>query len=149
VRILAIDPGGTTGLALWTSNKGGESIQQWEIADPLNVLYTVRDESSALGLDALVCERFDLGPRTQAKSTAGSAQTIELIGALRWLAAEDGCPFILQAPVDAVQFVTDEKLRNLGWWCVGKEHARSATRHLVLYLATQKIITLSRLAGTQ
>jgi hypothetical protein len=143
MRVLAVDPGGATGLALWEKTPGGESIQQWQIDSQMGLLATVEAEL-ARGLDVLVCESFQLS-RSSKKSTAGSLQTIETIGALRWLAHKESRLFVLQSPSDAKTFVTDDKVNALNWWKVGEEHARSATRHLILYLTKSRLIDPERL----
>ena len=42
-------------------------------------------------------------------------------------------------------FATDAKLRALGMWTKGVDHPRDATRHLILFLCTERIIDLVKL----
>jgi hypothetical protein len=148
-RILAVDPGGATGFAFWEGSPlriENELLMQWQELDDdgLTTARTVEQEINK-GLDILVCESFSLNAGTMKKSTAGSLQTIQTIGMLRWLAFVHAVPFVLQTPAAAASFSSDDKLRRLGWWKVGEEHARSATRHLILYLAQQGLIDVKRL----
>ena len=146
-RVVAVDPGGTTGLASWTRYEDGrEDVEGWEEmtwADTMRWVHTVM--SYRVALDALVVEDFFLGNSTAKKSTKGPKQTIELIGMLRYLAFTKGVPFILQAPADSRSFSTPDKLKRLGWWEPGSDHVQSATKHLLLYLVRSHLIDAERL----
>lgn len=139
--VIAVDPGGTTGLATYELTPGGESLEQWQVQDQFEVLDTVRNLLALRSDAVLVCEDFNIGGTRDRSSN----KTIELIGGLRLIARDFGAAFVLQSPSEAKSFVTDAKLRRVGWWKVGLEHSRSATRHLLLYLAKNKLIDLQRL----
>lgn len=49
---------------------------------------------------------------------------------------EQGWGFKLQTPAEAKAFVSNEKLKRVGWYTVGMDHGRDATRHLLLWLCT-------------
>lgn len=121
----------------------------WDQPDRWEMLIGVRklllgDEDG--GLDVLVCEGFTINMGTAKKSTAGSLETIELLGTLRWLAHMAEVPFVVQMPSDASNFdAKGGKLKRLGWWTRGSDHARSATKHLVLYLVNEGLIDPKRL----
>lgn len=144
MKVLAVDPGGATGMAYWQDGPP-EEFSACTVAEPMRVLEMVRKYILEEKIDVLVCETFTISAGTAKKSREGSNTAIELIGAMRWLAYKGETPFVLQKPGDASGFCTDAKLRNLGWWTKGPDHARSATRHLVLYLASSGAIDLARL----
>lgn len=127
VKIIAIDPGVTTGLATYDTET--EEFRATEETDWLNVADLVATGE----IHHVVCESFQLTTSTTKKSTAGSIATIELTGVIRWLAHKRGIELVFQSAVDK-EFTSAEKLRRLGWWTVGSDHARSATKHLVLHL---------------
>jgi hypothetical protein len=86
-------------------------------------------------IDELVVEDFFLVSSSRAKTTAGPRITLELIGALRFIALRHEIPVYLQAPADAKSFSTNEKLKRLGFITPAKpDHQRSAARHLLLRL---------------
>ena len=85
-------------------------------------------------LDVIVIEKFTISAATARKTRAGSNTAIEIIGSARWIAHARGVPFVEQTPADAMSFMTDEKLRRLGLYTPGPDHARDAMRHLLLYL---------------
>lgn len=43
-----------------------------------------------------------------------------------------------QSPSDAKGYMTDERLKALGWWARGKPHSRDALRHLATYVARRR-----------
>lgn len=147
MKVLAVDPGGSTGMALYQGN--GEMIEHyeaWAEPEPMRAITVARNAMRGGDADVIVCESFTIGAGTLKKSRAGTSVTIEMIGALRWLTHFTGKAFVLQPPADAVRFSSDEKLKRLGWWSYN-DHARSATRHLVLYLARSGLLGPDRLIG--
>lgn len=88
-----------------------------------------------------MCEDFFIGGSRASEANV----TIEMIGVLRYLAALQHKPFFTQAPGDAKAFGTTEKLKNIGWYKPAKaDHARSATRHLLLFLVKHNHIEGAR-----
>lgn len=45
---------------------------------------------------------------------------------------------VAQQPGQAKGFLTDERLKALGWWAVGKPHSRDALRHTATYVAAYR-----------
>lgn len=132
--VVAFDPGPHVGVATWYG-----SIDSWGEAahDPENIwLYAERWIQEH---DVVVCEDFAiLGSRDK-----NSNATIEMIGVLRYLAWKHRKPFITQRPADA-KFSSNDKLKKLGWWKpASADHARSASRHLLLYLVNTRQIDAS------
>jgi hypothetical protein len=81
-----------------------------------------------------VCEDFT--PRPGAHSVQKDA--LHIIGGLEAmiLTGTVDSHLYLQSPGQAKAFSTDEKLRKLGWWVKGQDHARDALRHLLVWLVT-------------
>lgn len=151
MRVLAVDPGAATGMALyerWTTDPLQEHVEQWVEEDPIAAIDRVVKEIDRVHeeapqpLDAIVCESFVIsGPRAKEAN-----QAIEIIGALRYLATKCEIPFITQSPADSMNFSTNAKLKLLGWYKPAPtDHARSATRHLLLYLTRAGTIAPERL----
>jgi hypothetical protein len=42
---------------------------------------------------------------------------------------------VAQSPSDAMNFLTDDRLKALGWWARGQPHSRDALRHTATYVA--------------
>lgn len=140
MRILAVDPGPTPGFAAYDTET--EAFSAWTAAsweDGCGQITRV-DADSRTAWDVIICEDFFIsGARAK-----DSNVTIEMIGVARWFAYEWEIPFVLQAPADAKAFSTNEKLKMMGWYTIG-DHARSATRHLLMYCARANLVDLRRL----
>lgn len=154
MRVLAVDPGGTTGWALLDSetrefSSGALTGHGWEHADWL-IARVVE------GLcDVLVLEDFNLrvGLSRGAASRRDTLSPVRVIEDITYglyrLAVEGrigdgwgsepgaGRRVVLQSSADAKGFATDERLRSWGMY-VTPEHARDAMRHAVLYAAKHK-----------
>jgi hypothetical protein len=133
VRILAVDPGGTTGWASWN-----DGVVEWGQI-PGGVMGARSRLVELVGyVDVLLIERYTIGERTVKFSRQSDA--LEITGGLKWtLGVGD---LVMQQPRDAKRLFTDERLRSLGWWARGEEHARDALRHLGFYLAKKRLIRL-------
>ena len=132
--VLAVDPGGHTGLAWLLDRQFGSDVvpggrfgfRTWftkaigEIATPLVV----------------VCEDFIITSAT-ARKTA-QPDPYRIIGWLELWCDQHAVPFVLQTPAQAKGFGTDAKLKHLGWYCTGNGgHDNDAARHLLTYLAVK------------
>ena len=134
--ILAVDPGGTTGVAL----HGGLPVSTYFFEVPgghlgfVDWFHTRTDTSGAYAdhhLD-IVCESFI--PRPGALTHQPDASYI--IGYLKMWAHRKGMSFKLQSPAQAKSFSTNAKLKAAGLYPVGKGHAQDAARHLLVHLVS-------------
>lgn len=135
MRVLAVDPGPHTGVALFTDPPEAHTAWEWTPAQ----VYT-NIETWIASVDVVVCEGFVIsGARAREANV-----TVEMIGVLRYLTIRAGKKFVEQRP-GAYKFAGSEKLKRLGWYTPGSDHARSASGHLVLYLAESGLIDAARL----
>ena len=126
--LVAIDPGGTTGLAMYSRESGFRATQ----GTPYEIIEWVGANIGIGAVGLIICESFTIGQGTLKKSREGSNTAIETIGVIRWLAHCAGIQFRLQSPAEAKGFSTNDKLRAAGWYDGVPEHARDAARHLLL-----------------
>lgn len=136
-RLLAVDPGGTTGLASvgwydngdpcdFTSNEKPKPYEAW--------LQGLEGVILQVPPDAIVCERFTITSQTLTKAREYDA--LYIIGTLKYLCAREGITFALQSPSDAKRFCSDDRLKKIGWWkSTAGGHANDAARHAFLYSA--------------
>lgn len=143
-RVLAIDPGKTTGLA-WLNQEGGRitlensyeanSDEIIEMIRPTLAGWKPSDGEAPL---RLVVERFTITAMTAQKSQEAS-WALETIGAVKQAARDAEYPLLAicwQKPSEAKTAFTNDKLKTLGLWHRGGEgHALDAIRHGALYLA--------------
>jgi len=145
MRVLAVDPGGTTGLALYDERPSYHptdpgllpaEFYSWQEDDYEGVARRILSNAKPGRLDALVCEGFHIRGNTHKLDAGAFNQTTDLIGACRYAAFLADIPFIRQTPAQAKGFATDDKLRKLGWWSTGSAgHDNDAARHLLTHLA--------------
>lgn len=130
---VAIDPGGTTGMAAW------DQVEEELVAaegSPAEVLDWLAEEIRERRIGLVVCESFTITGGTIKKTRGGPNAAIETIGAIRYLCRVGGVPLVLQSPAEAKGFSTDDKLRRIGWFEGLPGHARDAARHLLLRCVT-------------
>lgn len=119
MKIVALDPGGTTGYAYRDGAafgcgeiEGGEQSVWWAL--------------ERLAPNVVVCERFNFRPKDHADLTA--VAVIAIAG--EWCRQHE-VPMHLQTVEAAKHFWNDERLREYGVYRAGGPHARDATRHLL------------------
>lgn len=133
--ILAVDPGGNTGLAWLVDEEFGSQVvgdgrfgfHKWF----LGAVDKVATPS------VIVCEDFIITSATARKSA--QPDPYRIIGWLELWCYQHNVPFVLQTPSQGKGFGTDAKLKHFGWYRTGSGgHDNDAARHLLTYLATQR-----------
>jgi len=152
VIYLAIDPGLTTGWATyrtWTDEfnvrhrefLSGEVRGRQEFYDWMEVWGMEMHPAAAYTAspDHIIIERWDVRKDTFGKSAQEDARYI--IGAVEWWATRlsPRVTYHEQRPGEAKSFSTNDKLRKLGWYKGGEGHGDDAARHLLVYLAKQRL----------
>lgn len=144
-RIIAFDPGVTTGWAMFeqkakgagayqiTKGQLGPEAHHYELyrmllssdawRGDLNIMY---DDA----IKAVVCERFVFQQRLKAILTP-----VEYIGVITMYCQRTDKPLELQTPSQAKAFWDNEKLRRLGLYDTKAPHAMDAIRHLLSYIS--------------
>lgn len=144
-RVLAIDPGKTTGLAWLQQENGKITLENSFEANPDEIIETIRPTLAEWKPKTpggtplrLVVERFTITAQTAHKSQEAS-WALRTIGAVEQAARDVEYPLIAicwQKPAEAMTAFSNDKLKNLGLWHRGGEgHALDAIRHGALYLA--------------
>lgn len=147
MRILAVDPGLTTGWAFWDSAERSPSPGETEgPMEFLDLAHRWVERISQLKMrDALViAERFIITPETAKKTQA--PWSLEISGGLRFLCHRYGVEYVQQTPAEAKRLIHDDRLRALGWYQPGKGHANDALRHLAYGLVRRGML---RIPATQ
>lgn len=129
MKIFAFDPGLTTGWALFD---GAELVDAGQIAGVVPAMNLISLHCSS-GIDVAIGESFVITLATAKKSP--QAQPLRILGAAEYLCALHGVPLVEQLPVQAKKLVSDDSLRNLGWYKpTSGGHRNDAIRHGVVYL---------------
>jgi hypothetical protein len=130
--VLAVDPGGTTGMVLWDMLYQGV-VYVLELPH-VDVGFMLEQLIETYRPD-VVCESFTITANTVSNSQA--PWSLKQLGVAEYLAAKYHVLYVEQLPVTAKKFATNERLKNLGLYIPGKGHATDAVRHLVIYLVSQ------------
>lgn len=151
-RVIAFDPGVTTGWATYTAEKIYNPLakpqgyyeyvnETWACGYLANDHH--RDIIALLELQAtsefvIVCESFEYRNRARAGLRLESK---EYIGIIKLFAAERGVPLLFQNAATGKGFGSDDKLERLGLLQkpvsrYPNQHINDANRHLLVYLAT-------------
>lgn len=135
--ILAVDPGKTTGWALWTSDgimDCGQVAGRYSFYDKVSYWRNFGEP-----IETFVVEKF-----TITEATARMSKQYDALFINGWLDAEAylyETEFVEQTPSQAKGVMSDKALKACGWWRPGKgwEHAMDASRHLGLYLINHRM----------
>lgn len=153
-RVLAIDPGKMTGVALTNLSQDKDVVKLLFTAE-LSVLEGDNPEHPKV-LRAMIndwrpndeiavpmriiVERFTITPQTGKKSQEAKA-ALETIGAVKLMCREAGYPLdaiVYQSPGEAKAGWSNPKLRRCGLWHRGGAgHALDALRHAATYMVSQ------------
>lgn len=138
--ILAVDAGVSTGWAKGLAIDGDITIVSYgqficeDWVDTVDQLMALSD--GGMSVDTLVVERFDLRPGNK---FVADLTTVKVNSALRY-ALQGSVTWVEQTPAQAKTLVSNEVLKQLGWYPTGKDvgykdanDARDALRHLAHY----------------
>lgn len=137
MKVWVVDPGPHVGLALWDeAQTPNPNLWEWTP----DTFYEFAEAWIAF-VDVVVCENFIIGGARAKEANA----TIEMIGVVRYLCRQHNTELVLQPPSDAMAFSTTAKLKRVGWWQRGgSDHARAASKHLLLYLVNAQLLDPAR-----
>lgn len=125
-RILAIDPGTTTGLAVYLTSRDKWQIQQVGPEPHHKYIFDLCVKS-----DMVICEDFNFRPNPGRRKIVLDSK--EYIGVVKLAHEMYGTPYRLQLPSQAKGLFDDKKVKALNLWSPGKPHAMDAVRHLLYY----------------
>lgn len=139
--VVAIDPGKMTGWARLSDTRFESGQLPW-----YDAMYFIHETLlQGWAKMTIICEDFIYTSAT-AKKTRQTWST-EGVGVLRFLAQRYGQEFVLQSPSSAKSFSTNDKLRKLGWYTPGQDHANDAARHLLVYSVSNGLVRTTDLLG--
>lgn len=134
--ILGVDPGLMTGVSLFDVTDSMEPKLIWSAELEVSDFYQTAEKiiSDYAGMLEVVCESFIIGPQTYKKTQA--PWSLKGWGVVEFLCMKNEVPLIIQKPVEAKSFASNEKLKAVGFWHVGDAgHANDSIRHSVTYMA--------------
>lgn len=155
-RILALDPGGTTGVAsaqmpasrdysslddiFFGADQLGPHEHHIELYDLLHRQHSYAQQE---GVDLkIVCEKFEFRQHISQNHTKTKVELIsrEYIGIVRLFCAQFEIPLAMQSASQAKDFIPDKgpqanvRLKQLDLYIPGQVHSNDAKRHLLRYM---------------
>jgi hypothetical protein len=131
MKILSLDPGGTTGVAFISFDDEGIELTKVEQVkgglEGFIAWYLELDTP----IDIIVCESFTLRPGVHGAELSPTY----VIGALEALAR--GKAIVYQEP-KLKPLCDDARLKKMGFYQTGLRHANDAVRHGIIYLRNKK-----------
>jgi hypothetical protein len=133
-HVLCIDPGKTSGIALLRITDG-EAEKVWSVEldymESCNLINkTIIEYGPKL---RVVYEKFIITPMTAKNSVA--PWSLELIGVIKYLTGAYAVETVVSHTSSAAKtFCPNARLKSVGLWHKGGDHARDALRHGVMHL---------------
>ena len=136
MRVACVDPGGTTGIAVFSVVPGEVELESTLATKSYAKIFRfltalIKDKK---GLDHIVCEQFRLLPTHAADLSYATFPSSEVIGNLKLLNELLGVPLTFQNPGDRSFFDDIHKLRMLGFYH-NNVHIRDAIMHGLTFLS--------------
>lgn len=129
-----IDCGSQSGSAGNAAEAHGTDLGQAESGEAAGAAMCERLIGIAgAGKTAVVLEDFILRTQSQSRDALSPVRIIARIEQLLWETKTVPDPF-KQQPSEAKTTVTDERLKQWGFWVPGSRHARDADRHAILFI---------------
>jgi hypothetical protein len=119
---LALDPGGTTGVAAVRLESEPWVIEVWQLTDEHHLL--LAQQLNDWCPETIICESFH-----NVGNEAARLMSSEYIGIVKLYAQATDTPVVWQSPATGKEFWTDLRLKQCGIYIPGLPHARDAIRH--------------------
>jgi hypothetical protein len=134
---IGVDPGKIVGIAIYDPGLDDKPLGGQMPYDQFGLWLESWLVSGVVGLVAV--ERFTITRSTALKSS-DAHWAMELIGVTKFLCGKYSVQLREQQATTAKNFSTDVRLKEVGWWLPGKDHARDAVRHVILALEEERCI---------
>jgi len=129
--LLAIDPGETTGYAVFTE---GKYVADGEITIKLDNLKQIWNLIHKLKPDVVVCEDYIVYGSKVKMHAWNRLVTPQIIGVIRYTCEAKQVPLYMQMASTAKGFCNDNKLKEWSFWSKGNIHAKDAIKHACYFL---------------
>lgn len=125
--VLALDPGETTGWALFH----GGGLVGWgqETCEGTAGYKQVSNLIATCAPKTVICENYRVYGSKRDQHVGSDLYTVRLIGAIEHECMQRNIPCYFQMAAIGKGFSTDTKLKMWGYWKQGQRHSRDAIRH--------------------
>jgi Holliday junction resolvasome RuvABC endonuclease subunit len=143
-RLLALDPGETTGWSVWDSHNNATHYEmvecgQLETWDKTNntINPCVTNFPKLLTHfepDEVVYESYRVYEWKAESHSWSDVPTLRIIGSMETRIIDANLPYCHQTAQVAKKFVTDDLLKSFGFYQRGQRHSRDSMRHALYYI---------------
>lgn len=132
-HILTLDPGETTGYAVFN---GMDGVAHGEIntSKVENSVESISHLFDVYKPEIVVIEEYRVYAWRAKQHSWSTLHTPRLIGSIQTLCSMYDIPTAMQGAGIVKQFVTNDKLKDWGFYIKGQPHARDATRHACYFI---------------
>ena len=139
MRILGLDPGEVTGVAVFDMPEGQirprlDLSKYVLLASQCAFHFDFKALIDEYKPDVIVFEQFRLYPHKASVLAGSSLEPVQVIGILKYIAHEYSIPMFCTSAANAKKCYTDSKLKEHNLWVTGKQHTRDAIRHVLYYV---------------
>jgi len=127
-RVLAFDPGETTGMAFFVNGEltAHDQLRTKDLDASVEI---IQNHFNLLQPDYIVMEDYKIYAWKKDEHTWATLHTPQLLGVIRTLAVLSEIPLEKRMAVEAKTFCDNDKLEMWGMYKPGMRHARDAIRH--------------------
>lgn len=131
-RLLALDPGQTTGVACFSADAQetvlthASQIKTWPLEEGVDTFWNLLQ---SLQPTKVVFESYQVYEWKTDDHTWSQIPTVQVIGMIKTILIQKEIPFETQTAQVAKGFCDDAKLKTWGYYQPGLRHARDAIRH--------------------
>ena len=138
-RLLALDPGETTGYTFITNhgNSAGLELSEWGQLDTKTVKLASQEIEKIFDKiqpTHVVFESYRIYGSKAATHINAELIPVRVVGIIEHICNQRNIPYTSQGASLAKQFCTDDKLKTWNFWFKNARHARDAMRHAVWYI---------------
>lgn len=148
-RLLALDPGETTGWSVWDSHDNATryemfscgQLETWNKEAQPGSMYPIipavnnfRKLLDGLDVDQVAMEVYRVYEWKADTHSWSDVPTLRIIGVIEAELHDNHIPYWFQTAQVAKNFVTDERLKEWGFYQRGQRHSRDSMRHALYFL---------------
>lgn len=140
VKIVALDPGGTTGVSSIEFDERTHEIREATLMQLGPHEHHTEIEDVIKDATIVVCEGFEYRNNSRSGLVLVSK---EYIGVVKAYCTNHNIRYEEQTAAQAKGFISDKALKRLGLYSSNAKHANDATRHLLYYIINGRAISES------
>jgi hypothetical protein len=137
-RLLSLDPGEMTGWTVWDCIPGEDDVRIahgqlacWPMSDFVPNFTWLLDTYQPT---QVVYESYHIYDWKLDTHSFSDVPTLRIIGGMETCLIQRSISYTYQTAQVAKGFVTDDRLKQFGYWETGLKHSRDAHRHAIYYL---------------